>query len=259
MVAANLGLSLSFMFASAALFVKFVRYALLFWLPYYNFTVLGYQASKAAYHASVFELGGFFGSMLIGPMSDRLEGPSVHRRALPSLVMLVIGSLLLGFVCPQLEDIVGSNPGSVRETILACCIFLVGVCVDGPESVITGAMCNDLCESTGKSGVVGRVVGAVNGTGILGALLAGPAVTFWAHWFETWHAVFPLLALVSLLGAVALVPLCTIQTLCGRRSLIMMLISLMFVGTFLWVSDEIPHAKDVKVISTAEAPADISM
>lgn len=241
--------------AFAAFFVKFVRYALLFWLPYYNYTVLGYHAAKAAYHASVFELGGFFGSMLIGPMSDRLEGPSVYRRALPSLLMLVTGAVLLGVVCPQLEDI-GGNLG---QSILACCIFLIGVCIDGPESVITGAMCNDLCESAGTNTVVGRVVGTVNGTGILGALLAGPAVTFWAHWFETWHAVFPLLALVSLLSALALVPLINSHTLCSRRRLVMMFIGLFSVAAFLWVSDGLHYAKHVTVIPASEAPADISI
>lgn len=193
--------------ALAAFFIKFVRYALLFWLPYYYWAALGYEASKAAYYASIFEFGGFFGSMGIGPLSDRLNGPGAHRRAAPSAALLLVGSVLLGVVCPALQatDVLAS---SSRDLALGLAIFFVGVCVDGPESVVTGALCNDLCEDSGLSAMVGRVVGVVNGTGILGALLAGPAVTLWARSCGGWRAVFPLLAFISLLGVAALLPLC---------------------------------------------------
>lgn len=193
--------------ALAAFFIKFVRYALLFWLPYYNWAALGYDASKAAYHASVFELGGFFGSMGLGPFSDRLTGPSVRKRALPSSLLLVAGAVLLGTCCPQLQASTSLTPAA-KELCLAICMFLVGICIDGPESVITGVLCNDLCEECSIA-AVGRVVGLVNGTGILGALLAGPAVTLWARSCGGWQSVFPFLAAVALLGAGALVPLCT--------------------------------------------------
>lgn len=193
--------------ALAAFFVKFVRYALLFWLPYYNWAVLGFDASKAAYHASMFEFGGFFGSMALGPLSDRLEGPGAHRRAAPSAVLMFAGAALLGIVCPQLQA-ASDWPAASREFAMGLGIFLVGIAVDGPESIITGALCNDLCEDSGLTGSVGRVVGLVNGTGILGALLAGPAVTYWAHSCGGWPAVFPFLAIISLLGVAALLPLC---------------------------------------------------
>lgn len=194
--------------ALAAFFVKFVRYALLFWLPYYNWAALGYTGSKAAYHASVFELGGFFGSMGLGPVSDRLTGPSVRRRALPSAILMLVGALLLGGVCPQVQASEGLSP-IAKEFGLCICMFLVGICIDGPESVITGVLCNDLCEEHGLSAAVGRVVGLVNGTGILGALLAGPAVTFWARSCGGWQSVFPFLGAVSLVGAGSLLPLCS--------------------------------------------------
>lgn len=206
--------------ALAAFFVKFVRYALLFWLPYYNWAVLGFDASKAAYHASIFELGGFFGSMSIGPMSDRLDGPGAHRRAAPSAVLLLAGAALLGIICPQLQAANGLSP-SARDFAMGMGIFFVGICVDGPESVVTGALCNDLCEDLNLSSAVGPVVGLVNGTGILGALIAGPAVTGWARSCGGWQAVFPFLATVSMLGALALVPLCKFapQQLIGGRGL----------------------------------------
>lgn len=193
--------------AGAAFFVKFVRYALLFWLPYYNWAVLGYDASKAALHASVFEAGGFVGSMLIGPLSDRLSGSGTRKRALPSMLMMLGGAVVLGFVCPMVQDSETLTSAS-RDTLIGLAIFVVGISIDGPESVVTGAMCNDLCEDRQLSAVVGRVVGLVNGTGILGALIAGPAVTSWARWHRGWRSVFPFLAGVSVLGAVALLPLC---------------------------------------------------
>lgn len=208
--------------ALAAFFVKFVRYALLFWLPYYNWAALGYEASKAAYHASVFELGGFFGSMGLGPLSDRLSGPSAHRRAAPSAALLVAGAVLLGVGCPLAQDSAALAQAGLRDAVLGLGVFLVGISIDGPESVITGALCNDLCEDCGLAAAVGRVVGLVNGTGILGALLAGPAATAWARSCGGWRAVFPLLAAASLLGAAALLPLCNFASrrLAGLRALL---------------------------------------
>ena len=51
-------------------FLKFLRYALLFWLPYYYEHSLGYSLSLAGYLSTSFEFGGAIGTPLIGYISD---------------------------------------------------------------------------------------------------------------------------------------------------------------------------------------------
>lgn len=52
--------------------VKLVRYALLFWLPYFLITELGFGTSLAGYSSMLFDLGGVFGAVASGFLTDRV-------------------------------------------------------------------------------------------------------------------------------------------------------------------------------------------
>lgn len=184
----------------SAFFVKFVRYALLFWLPYYNWKVQGLSSAEAVYQASVFELGGFIGAFCLGPISDLVPlSSAVRRRAVPCAVLMGIGAFLLAFT-PKAVMLAQQS-----QVTFGICIFLVGISVDGAESVVTGALCNDLSESLGIQTAAGRVVGFVNGTGILGALVAGPVITAWANAMGGWESVFHVLSFASLVSCMLLI------------------------------------------------------
>lgn len=70
---------------SAYFFLKFLRYALLLWLPFYYREALGYSAETAGYVSTSFEFGGIIGTPFIGYVSDRfLHG----RRDITSAVFM---------------------------------------------------------------------------------------------------------------------------------------------------------------------------
>jgi OPA family glycerol-3-phosphate transporter-like MFS transporter len=69
-------------YGASYFFVKFIRYALLFWLPYYLSTRLGYATDKAAWVATSFEAGGVLGVIVIGRLSDKVR---LRRSAVSAL------------------------------------------------------------------------------------------------------------------------------------------------------------------------------
>ncbi|HEY3669179.1 MAG TPA: MFS transporter, partial [Polyangiaceae bacterium] len=60
-------------YGASYFFIKYVRYALLFWLPYYLSGTLGYAVDRAAYVSNAFEAGGIAGVILLGIFSDRVR------------------------------------------------------------------------------------------------------------------------------------------------------------------------------------------
>ncbi|KAJ9434951.1 putative glycerol-3-phosphate transporter 3, partial [Diplonema papillatum] len=64
------------LWASAAsyFFLKLIRYSLLFWLPLYLRQSFGMPDDTAAYVSTLFEIGGFFGVVVLGRLSDAAGG-----------------------------------------------------------------------------------------------------------------------------------------------------------------------------------------
>jgi len=79
-------------YGASYFFIKFIRYALLFWLPYYLSTTLHYRADVAANVSSAFEAGGVIGVIVIGIVSDRLSAAS--RPLLSALALVGLGLAL---------------------------------------------------------------------------------------------------------------------------------------------------------------------
>lgn len=169
--------------------IKFIRYALLFWLPYYLSKRLGYGEEQAGYMSTAFEVGGIAGVIGIGIASDRLKRFS--RSALAALGLLALAGALV------LYALFGSTSTLANVVFLA----LVGAALFGPDSLISGAAAQD----AGGPYAAATATGFVNGMGSIGAALEGLAVpAMSARW--GWGAVFWSFVGLAVLAALALVP-----------------------------------------------------
>jgi sugar phosphate permease len=176
-------------FGASYFFIKYVRYALLFWLPYYLSGTLGHKDDHAAYLSNAFEAGGIFGVIVIGVLSDRLRRLS---RATVSLLAL-IGLGLALFACATLPK------NDVLLTVLG--LGLVGALLYGPDALLSGAAAQDV----GGPAAASTATGLVNGVGSVGGMIEGLTLPALAAWLG-WQAMFPLLGGLALCGALALVP-----------------------------------------------------
>jgi sugar phosphate permease len=176
-------------FGISYFFIKYVRYALLFWLPYYLSGTLGYAVDRAAYVSNAFEAGGIVGVIVLGIFSDRVRRLSRATMSLFSLIALA-GALL---ACASFTQ------HNLVFTIAA--LAFVGALLFGPDALLSGAAAQDV----GGAAAAGTATGLVNGIGSIGGMLEGvtlPAIS--AHF--GWQAMFPLLAGLALCGALALLP-----------------------------------------------------
>jgi len=176
-------------FGTSYFFIKYVRYALLFWLPYYLHGTLGYAVDRAAYVSNAFEAGGIVGVIAIGMLSDRVR--RLSRAALAMLSLLGLGLALL--LCATLP------PHDVWLTVGA--LALVGALLFGPDALLSGAAAQDV----GGAAAAATATGLVNGVGSLGGMLEGLSLPAISAAFG-WRAMFPLLAGLALCAALALIP-----------------------------------------------------
>jgi OPA family sugar phosphate sensor protein UhpC-like MFS transporter len=169
--------------------IKFIRYTLLFWLPYYLSKQLGYAEDQAAYVSTAFEAGGVLGVIALGIYSDRLR--RYPRSALAALALVGLAGALMGYASLAAMGI-GLN---------VLCLGLVGLFLFGPDSILCGAAAQDV----GGPHAAATATGFVNGLGSLGAILEGLIVPFVSQRFG-WNALFPVLVGMAVLAAVALLP-----------------------------------------------------
>lgn len=170
--------------------LKLIRYTLLFWLPYYLETVLGYSKEQAGYFSTPFEVGGIIGTIIIGWLTDRYFTRNRSRLTVPVLIGLA-GALLL-------YQVVGPS-GKVAN---ALSLALVGFLLFGPDALISGAAAQDV----GGPGATGSAAGIINGLGSIGGMLSGIITPFYKK-AEAWDALFYTFVGLSVLSAVALLPL----------------------------------------------------
>jgi sugar phosphate permease len=176
-------------FGASYFFIKYVRYALLFWLPYYLSGTLGYAVDRAAYVSNAFEAGGIVGVILLGIFSDRVR--SLSRAALSIFSLLGLAGALLACA--------GFTQHNLGFTIAA--LAFVGALLFGPDALLSGAAAQD----AGGAAAAATATGLVNGVGSIGGMLEGvtlPALS--AHF--GWQAMFPLLAGLAVCAALALIP-----------------------------------------------------
>ncbi|VVA25089.1 PREDICTED: putative glycerol-3-phosphate [Prunus dulcis] len=171
-------------FAFCLFFSKLVSYTFLYWLPFYirHTAVAGVHLSHktAGNLSAIFDIGGVFGGILAGLISDMIEA-----RAVTSIAFLLLSVPALVFYRVY---------GSLSMVANILLMFLSGLLVNGPYSLITTAVAADLGTQTvirGNSRALATVTAIIDGTGSVGAAL-GPLL---AGYISTtgWNNVFLML------------------------------------------------------------------
>jgi len=142
-------------------FSKLVVYAFQFWLPFY-LSNLNYTDTQAGNLSTLFDIGGVAGGIIAGWASDR-SGKS----GVVSFVMLLL--CLPGLYVYQAI----AGYGIVGNVLL---MFLVGVLVNGPYTLISSAVAADLGSHPSLMGnpkAMSTVTGIIDGSGSVGAALQG--------------------------------------------------------------------------------------
>eukprot|EP00919_Chromeraceae_sp_WS-2016_P012520 GHVR01029286.1.p1 GENE.GHVR01029286.1~~GHVR01029286.1.p1 ORF type:complete len:213 (-),score=69.54 GHVR01029286.1:309-947(-) len=163
--------------------IKLIRYTLLFWLPYYLTTHIGYTHTRAGVLASLYDAGGACGSVLVGVVSDRVGG----RR------MIIVGPMcaLLGVLLLLYSYL--NNIGFIMMSIL---ITLMGVCVGGPDSALAAPVVTDLCEKCNADHCITSACGIVNGAGTIGTVVQGMLVSLCVKHYQ-WSGLFLVTSFLS--------------------------------------------------------------
>jgi len=140
-----------------------------------------------------FEVGGIFGGILIGQISDQFSGKRVMVAA-PCILFIAVGLGLFQLF---------SSSG-----LFACglCMSIIGFFTAAPELLLSGVVVQEI----GGPALVGRASGVVNGMGSLGSTLQGVLVASVAS--LGWEYVFYLLIVLSVLSFVFLIPPCVWST-----------------------------------------------
>lgn len=167
--------------------LKPARYAILMWGPvivYECMPSIGKVASAIV--PSAFEVAGLVGPILIGIVSDKLFG----ARRMPACVLSLMAlTLWLILFVPTMQS------GNIY--LVVGLLFMMGVTLYGPDSMISGAAAIDF----GTSESAGTATGFVNGCGSVGAILGG----LLPGYFDT-ITVFFVFTGAALLASLLLVP-----------------------------------------------------
>jgi sugar phosphate permease len=176
-------------YSASYFFMKLIRYALLFWLPYYLATRYGYSTKLAAVVATAFDLGGIPGVIALNYLSDRSG-----RLGRAGLAMLSLVGLALAFFA-----YVSFGTSNVLSNVLL--LALIGALLFGPDSILSGAAAID----AGGPRAAAMATGFVNGVGSIGPILQGLLIPPFAARYG-WDALFPMFVVLSVCAAVVLVP-----------------------------------------------------
>ncbi|GFY99665.1 major facilitator superfamily protein [Actinidia rufa] len=180
-------------YAFCLFFSKLVAYTFLYWLPFYiRHTGVHLSHKTAGILSTAFDIGGVIGGVLAGYISDMIEA-----RAVTSVVFLLmsIPALIFYRIC-----------GSISMFTNVGMMFLSGLLVNGPYSLITTAVAADLGTQSlikGNSRALATVTAIIDGTGSVGAALGSPLL---AGYISTrgWNSVLFMLTVSISIAAMLL-------------------------------------------------------
>lgn len=136
-------------------FVKFIRYSLWSWAPFFLERNFHLKGDEAGYLSTIFDLAGVAGVVVTGLLSDRLFK---SRRAGVSLMMMLV--MLASCVLLYLG-------GGLSVTLFAVCLGLVGFTLYGPDALMSGAGAMDIGSRRGAV----LAAGVINGMGSIGSVV----------------------------------------------------------------------------------------
>jgi len=169
-------------------FMKPTRYAILLWSPKYLSEQLHTGMAKSGTLGALFELAGPASILAAGVLSDKLFG----SRRNPICVMCLLGSGVLLYFFDKLPH---------TSLMLGGCLFLLGLLLFPPDSLVSGTAAVDFGTREGAS----TAAGLINGCGSIGAIVGGtiPGI-FHHHW--GWNGVFVGLSVTLIIAGLLLLP-----------------------------------------------------
>ena len=170
--------------------LKYTRYTLFAWLPFYLEKVVGLTKDAPAYVSNGFEAGGIVGLMLGGYFADRFFASNRCRLALLALVGMIASVYVYRFASTGLE-IAGNVTG------LAAIGFFLYIA----DSIISGTAAQDL----GGTASTASSCGIINGIGSLGQILAGIVPVKLAQGYG-WNSVFISFIVFGVISCLAVLP-----------------------------------------------------
>lgn len=169
--------------------MKLMRYSILFWLPLYFFRELDYSGVKAGYMSTSFEIGGVIGVIAAGVAADRLFG----RRRVAVAACMTAGLAGAMFLYGEI--------GATSTVVNFVTMMLVGALLFGPDSLISGAVSQDI----GGPHAAALACGMVNGLGSFGAVAQPFVVTYVSREYG-WGALFKVFMVLAIVATVTLIP-----------------------------------------------------
>jgi OPA family glycerol-3-phosphate transporter-like MFS transporter len=134
--------------------IKFLRYALWSWAPFFLRRNFGLAGDQAGYLSTAFELCGFLGVIAAGVASDKFFGGRRALLAFAMLTMMTLSFLLMATL----------GAGSVFFFTLA--MGLAGFMLFGPDSLLSGVGAIDVGSKRGAL----AAAGIINGMGSIGPI-----------------------------------------------------------------------------------------
>nr|XP_056714217.1 glucose-6-phosphate exchanger SLC37A1 [Euleptes europaea] len=189
-------------FSLCLLFAKLVSYTFLFWLPLYITNVDNLNAKEAGDLSTLFDVGGIFGGILAGIISDRLK-----KRASTCGIMLLIAA-------PTLYVFSAVSKKGLEATIVM--LLICGALVNGPYALITTAVSADLGTHKslkGNARALSTVTAIIDGTGSVGAALGPLLAGLLSH--TGWNNVFYMLMVADACALLFLLRLIRKELRCG--------------------------------------------
>jgi OPA family sugar phosphate sensor protein UhpC-like MFS transporter len=163
--------------------IKFLRYALWSWAPFFLRQNFGLAGDQAGYVSTVFELCGFFGVIAAGFVSDRL----FHgRRALLSFLMLAM--MTMSFVMM-------ATLGAKNVVFFTVSMGLAGFMLFGPDSMLSGVGAIDVGSKRGAL----AAAGIINGMGSIGPIFEEEMIGFMYKAFN--HQLFQIFVMLVVVAA----------------------------------------------------------
>ena len=170
-------------------FAKLVSYTFLYWLPRYITQSTLNNSEQSAYLSVPFDIGGIFGAILAGYLSDKFK-----KSALTCTVMLILA-------IPAM--VIYQKFASISNAYNICLQLMTGSLVNGPYALITTAVSTDLGSRIKDGKAMATVAAIIDGTGSIGAAI-GPLVAGYISDLG-WQAVFLMLMMSDLIAALCLI------------------------------------------------------
>ena len=141
-------------------FVKFIRYALWSWAPFFLDRNFGLAGDDAGYIATLFDLFGIGGVIFAGWVSDRL----FHGRRAKVAFLMLLGMLAATAAMATF--------GGRSVLLFAICMGATGFTLYGPDALMTGAGAMDIGSRHGAI----LAAGIINGMGSIGSVVQEPLI-----------------------------------------------------------------------------------